>query len=178
MYVSLYLYKGTIYLPQEAVTEAGFYLQIEPVEVVDAQNTPEFLATLQRAIERGNPHVPTPARSDYAKPALLEYVKVRSWAQLYRESRCWSLSREKNAYAFTPWKLRLDRGLEEDLKNVITFPSETTLRQFLGAVVTHVQAVSDADVRKFERAKSRPKKNQITSTRLLVHIRVPAPLAV
>ena len=53
----LFLRKGQAFIPTMARTEAGFYMGIEPVEVVDIQDQAGVEQALMRAVGRGNPRV-------------------------------------------------------------------------------------------------------------------------
>ncbi|HET9697872.1 MAG TPA: hypothetical protein VFP40_13455, partial [Terriglobales bacterium] len=79
--VAFYVRNDTVYLPVMARTHAGFYLDMEPVEIVSANDVQAFAMALRRAIERGNPVVHTPARNAFPKPVVLRYAKAKSWKQ-------------------------------------------------------------------------------------------------
>ena len=66
-----YFRKGKVYVPRMARTEAGYYLNIEPVAVVDTDDFGGVVSAIQAAIERGNPAVPTPSRANFPKPVVL-----------------------------------------------------------------------------------------------------------
>ena len=48
-------------MPTKGEISRGFYLDVEPVEVVPVENTEAFKIALKQNIERGNPRVPKPA---------------------------------------------------------------------------------------------------------------------
>jgi hypothetical protein len=60
---NFYLRNGTAYVPTVAQTEAGFYLDVEPVEVVPATDFQALQQAIKRSLNRGNPKVPTPSRA-------------------------------------------------------------------------------------------------------------------
>jgi hypothetical protein len=142
MYLGFFSRKGLAYIPVVAITKAGFHLAIEPIEVVTLTDTRAFVSTLKKVISKGNPIVPAPNRDQYGKPAVLRYANVRSWSEFERDSRYWTLSKENGTYKFTPWKKRSDRGFEEDLKKVVSFPADYTIDDILEFVVRTVQSRS------------------------------------
>jgi hypothetical protein len=71
----LYLRKGTAYIPTVSLPAgAGYYLDIDPVEVVPAADSEALRHAVKQAIGRGNPRVPTPPRD--AAPVVLKYAKL------------------------------------------------------------------------------------------------------
>jgi len=73
---NIYLRKGMAFAPTVAQTEAGYYLNINPVEVIPAIDADGLRHAVEQVIGRGNPSVPTPTRADFPKPVILDYAKV------------------------------------------------------------------------------------------------------
>jgi hypothetical protein len=114
------LRKGVIYLPLMRRTEAGFYVGVDPVAVVNVTATEELRAALRTALAHKPLTIPTPPR-DAKLSSTLAIAKVRSWPAFEREATCW-LIREHNSI----WKIAIQRsrkdGGGDDKDKLIVFP--------------------------------------------------------
>ena len=64
----VYYRAGRFFVPVVARTDAGYYLDIDPVAAVPG-DAPDALGTCVRAaIDRGNPRVPALARHEFPRP--------------------------------------------------------------------------------------------------------------
>ena len=61
----VYLRKGIVFVPTVARTQAGYYLDIEPVAAISATDAEAVRDVVKQAITRGNPLVPTPTRATF-----------------------------------------------------------------------------------------------------------------
>lgn len=86
------------FLPTVAKTDAGYFLDVEPVYVVSAEDTPGLEAALGEVIARGNPRIPAPIRAEFPKPVVLGPAGVKSWSTFERKSVCWTITREGRDY--------------------------------------------------------------------------------
>lgn len=94
--LSLYIMLDRAILPTQAATPSGFTISTEPVTVFDYRNRAEFIATVEKAIARGNPSVPEPPEEEifrnasgmpgFKNPIGLKYAAVQSWDELERNS--------------------------------------------------------------------------------------------
>jgi hypothetical protein len=141
IHIGFYVRNGTAYLPLTARTQAGFYLQIEPVEVAAIEDSLQFASALRSVIARGNPVVPTPPRNAFPKPVILRYAKVRSLKQFENGTAYWTLSKRDDGWTFGPWK-RADRGWEEDQKLETQMGAEESLEAVLQSLIGAVQSRS------------------------------------
>src|SRR5215471_14446307 len=98
--LGFYTHQGMVYVPTFARTDAGFYMHIEPIEVVSTSDTKSFAEALKRSISRGNPVVCTPLRHEYKKPEVLKHAKVKSWSLFEKESSSWSVSETNGIWEF------------------------------------------------------------------------------
>jgi hypothetical protein len=110
----LLIYKGRAFIPTMAQTEAGFKMGIEPVEVVDVNERDLVEQAVIRAVNRGNPKIPTPAPGSFPKDPILKYAKVKSIAVFDRSSISWKLSRSGGTYEIVPYRLGNDGKTYED----------------------------------------------------------------
>ena len=114
--------KGIIFIPTVSKTEAGFYLDTEPVEVVPAQDVARLELALKTTIERGNPIIPTPTRDKFPKPVVMKYAKEKSWASFEKRASCCSIAKRESVYEIKYLRRRPDRGWEDDPDNIETVP--------------------------------------------------------
>ncbi len=93
----VYLRNGTAFIPTVAQTNAGFFLDVDPVGVVSATDTEALRHAVKQAIGRGNPKVATPTRAAFPKPVVLSYAKGQILVCLRKELFCTGPSRRTMA---------------------------------------------------------------------------------
>lgn len=59
-------------IPTDYRSDAGFSVAGEPIEAVPIGDEPALIAAVERAIETGNPSIPSPAREKIMEPTALE----------------------------------------------------------------------------------------------------------
>src|SRR5258708_39144334 len=115
MLCHLYIRNGTAYVPTAAKTEAGYYLDIDPVEVTSISDAEGFARAVRQTIDRGHPTVPTPTRATgFPKPVVLRYAKVRSLTAFEKDTSYWQLHRKDDAYQIEQWMKGPQGGLLPD----------------------------------------------------------------
>jgi hypothetical protein len=141
----LYLRKGTAYVPTVAQTEAGFYMDIEPVAVVPVTDSWALENAVKVAMGKGNPIVPTPTRAAFPKPVVLVYAKVNSWSAFEKDAMNWTIVEKAGGYEIKPGRKRPDgKGWEADSDRVESLPLGTTHDEIARRVATLLaQAVVD-----------------------------------
>jgi hypothetical protein len=140
MLCHLYVRAGIAYIPTAAKTEAGYYLDIEPVEVTAVSNSVAFDAALKRAINRGHPVVPTPTRMTFPRPVILKYAKARSINGFERGATYWQLTKENELYKIGKWKKRPQGGWVPDPTREQTMRPRATLGDATKRLVERVQS--------------------------------------
>lgn len=95
MLCHIYLRKGTVYVPTVAKTEAGFFVDVEPVAVIEGSDRARIADAIKKTIIKGNPTIETPTRLTFPKPVVLSYANVKSWATFEKSSLCWKASKRK-----------------------------------------------------------------------------------
>jgi hypothetical protein len=134
----LFLLNGQAFVPTMARTEAGFYMGIDPVEVVDARDQIGLEQAVMRVVNRGNPSVPTPARSNFPKNPMLKYAKVKQ-SSFNKFAQYWQLSKRDGAYFIVPYRPRNDGvGKEEDVERGEAIPAEVPLETVVRRLVRRV----------------------------------------
>jgi hypothetical protein len=130
-YWMLYVLREKAFIPTMARTQAGFYVGIEPVEVVDVRDQVGLEQALLRAVHRGNPSVRTPSRDNFPKSVLLERTKLRSLKSLDRLGKSWRLSKKPSGYSIAPYRPLPEGGAVEDLEHEETIPVEAPLEKIV-----------------------------------------------
>lgn len=93
-----YIRKGKAYVPTVAQTEAGFFLDIDPVTVLPADDREALVRSIADVIAAGNPVVPAPARGAYPTPAVLQAAGVKTWSTFEKSARCFTVYRTESGY--------------------------------------------------------------------------------
>jgi hypothetical protein len=140
----LYLRKGSVYVPTVAQIEPGYYLVIEPVEVVSAQDLEAVQRAIIGTISRGNPRVPAPNRAEALRPVLLKYSGVKSWSAFERNAENWSLVEKNGRYQLKPARKRADRGWEDDPDKIEEFPTDIGIEELAYKVARSIRMVFDS----------------------------------
>ncbi len=78
--IRLYVRHERLILPTVAETEAGFYVDMEPIDVFEIHETQKWREALYLRLVHGNPLVPTPERSDDPGSAILERLNITKWS--------------------------------------------------------------------------------------------------
>jgi hypothetical protein len=140
----IYLRNRTAFIPTVAQTDAGFYLDVDPVGVVSATDTEAMQHAVKQVIGRGNPKVPTPTRAAFPKPVVLKYAKVKSWPAFERGCLYWTIVEKDGVYHVIQGRKRSDRGWEDDPKRSEALPPGTGIDEIAQRVASSVQTALEA----------------------------------
>ncbi|MBP1152672.1 hypothetical protein [Methylocaldum sp. RMAD-M] len=138
----VYLRKGIVFVPTVAKTEAGFFLDIDPVAVLESSDRQQVSEAIKAAILKGNPTVPTPTRAAFPKPVVLNYANVKSWATFERNAYCWKVTGKDSAFQLCPQRKNPSGGWEDDPTNAETFNGRTAIDELANAVADKVQSAA------------------------------------
>ncbi len=139
----VYSRKGLVYVPTVARTEAGYYMDIDPVEVVPAKDTPSLERAIKKAISNGNPIVPTPSRAAFPEPVVLKYAGMKSWRAFENGASNWTIVQKDGIYEIKPGRKRLDKGWEDDPAKVESLPRGVRLDEVAQRVAILIQERAD-----------------------------------
>jgi len=117
-----------------ARTEAGFYLAIEPISVIDPHDRQSIRSALLEVIQKGNPTVPTPSRANYPPDPLLKHANVKTASAFERSSRRWKIAQYATGYGVATYRPGKYGGSEEDETTRQTF----SLDEPVESVVDHL----------------------------------------
>jgi|SRR5450756_683643 len=140
----IYLRNRTAFIPTVAQTDAGFFLDVDPVGVVSTTDTEALQHAVKQAIGRGNPKVPTPTRAAFPKPVVLKYTKVKSWPAFERDCLYWTIVEKDGVYHVIQGRKRLDRGWEDDPERIEALPPGADIDEVAQRVTSSVQTALEA----------------------------------
>ncbi len=141
---NLYLRSVTVYLPTVAQTDAGFYLDLEPVQVVSVADTPALRRAIQQTLASGNPRVPSPSRGKFPKPVVLKYANVKSWAIFERSTLYWKVVEKDGIYQIIPGRRAQTGGWEDDPIAKGLLPADIAIAEVAARLAPLVQMAAGA----------------------------------
>jgi hypothetical protein len=94
----VYFRGGRFFVPVVAQTDAGYFLDIDPVATVPGDAADALATCVSAAIDRGNPRVPAPLRHEFPAPVVLAPAGVKTWATFERKAACWTITRDAGNY--------------------------------------------------------------------------------
>jgi hypothetical protein len=129
---NIYVRNGTVYVPTVARAESGghlgYFMDIDPVEVVPATDAGALQRAIKDVVTKGNPIVSAPqTRAAFPKPIVLKYAKVKSWSAFEKNALFWKIVEKDGIYQIKPGRRRPDRGWEDDPERIESLPPGTML---------------------------------------------------
>lgn len=97
----VYVRKDTVFVPDVARTEAGFFLDVEPVRVAKLSDLQSLALAIEQAMVSGNPRVPTPTRAAFPKPVILKPAGVKNWNSFVERGACFTVFRGEGELEIT-----------------------------------------------------------------------------
>lgn len=135
----VFLFREQVLVPTMARTKAGYYMGVEPVEVVEAHNQQAIVEAIIRTVIRGNPSVPTPpGGAEFPKSPLLKYAKIKSRSRFDEIAKAWKFAKRDGTFLIVPYRPRADRGKEEDTECGEAIPPGTPLETAVQRLVQRV----------------------------------------
>ncbi len=128
-------------IPTVAMTEDGFYIDVEPVSVVSVSDLGSLKSKLLTALESENRRVPTPDRAEEPGSVVLEKVSVRRWEVFERQSVLFTIHSSPEAIILYEtgrgpsgmWTRKTD----EDKRFAATTPLPEIVEAVVAAVENH-----------------------------------------
>lgn len=78
--IRFYVRHQKVILPTVAETEAGFYVDMEPIQVYEITDIERWKTAIYKKLIAENPLVPTPDRTDEPGSAILENLHITKWS--------------------------------------------------------------------------------------------------
>jgi hypothetical protein len=124
-----------VFVPTMAKTDAGFWLEIDPVEEAATYDVSSIAAALQRCAARGNPAVPTPSRSRFPDWVVLKPANKKKLRDFEKEYELLSVERKPDAYLIRKHhRSKEGRGYEPEREARLTLRSESTFFEIAAAL--------------------------------------------
>lgn len=139
MNCEIYLRNGTVYVPTMGRVDKGFFLGIEPVAVVAVSETEALHKAVAETIVRGNRGVPMPKRSEWPKPILLKYARVKSWSAFERGMQLWGLEERDSVFVIDSYSKSPNRMWVKVPEKRITFPAGTPVNEVVDRMIAILQ---------------------------------------
>jgi hypothetical protein len=134
----VYVRKGMVFIPNVARTDAGFYVDIDPVAVVESAIRQSVIDAIKAAVVRGNPRIDSPKRATFPKPVVLSYAKVKSWAAFEQGASCWIISNAESTFQLRPQRTNPSGGWEDEPAKVRIFSGSAALDELANAIADQI----------------------------------------
>ena len=142
MHCSLFLRDNFVYIPTAYKTDAGFYIERDPVATIPVDQSDVLSQKITEFLLQDPPRIPTPDRSaSEERPDILKYVKYKTWAAFSRHAETWSVGRARTG----EFSIAVGRKVKPgawlyDRKRLITFPAGSALSEVVARTVSEIQA--------------------------------------
>jgi hypothetical protein len=142
MFYNCILKNSIVYVPTVAKTEAGFYIDCEPVAVVPIASTGVLRQAFHDVMGRGNVIIPTPKRASYPHPVLLKYAGAKTWSAFARGASQWSIKEKEGNYQIVGYRTHPDGYWVEDSSQKVDFEPGSTVDDVIDRMITILHAAA------------------------------------
>jgi hypothetical protein len=123
--VHVYAVGRRFLVPTLVQTNAGFWLEVEPVHSTQSLDSLELAAVLVSARIAGNPIIGSPSREGMPQPVVAKAAGARSQRDLQRKASFWTVRLDEGGVILVRHRVRSDgRGWEEDAHSERRLPGE------------------------------------------------------
>jgi len=134
---------GKVFVPVMAVLPNGMYLYIFPVYTA-AISVEGLTDALKKAMRPGHPKIPMPRgwprRRPPARDPMLKAANVKSWVQLARDSRLYSVRWLKTGTVLSALKLDEEGRADFSKAERSAFPKDAALGPLVEAILKDIEA--------------------------------------
>ncbi len=130
--IQIYVKKDFVYAIPLAKVSAGFFVWSDPVNILRSEDKESFVAGIIQLMRRDDRLVS--GVSADAEAAVLSHSKCKTLRQFAKNCREYSLELAVKSWQITPYKLRSDRGTEEDLDAKIALDEACSYEQVAEAL--------------------------------------------
>jgi len=140
-YWPIFYANSMVLIPTSVKTTAGVRRSIDPMQVVNVENTLELKRAILATIAKGNPIVPHPSQEEMSKPTNIhKKLGFKSYKAFNHTAIAWNLDLDDGIYEIEFTKMTEDsRGHESDTSKTITFPSGTPVETVVDRLIEIIQ---------------------------------------
>ena len=135
MYIHVYLRQGVVYMPTVARTDAGFYMNVEPVAVVPVSNTDGIRSALHELMARDATVIPTPKRNEYPPSLLPKYAGVKTDRAFMQGTAHWAVDEKEGDYRIIGYRVHKDGYWVQDAAQKIVLPTGSTIENVVEQMI-------------------------------------------
>jgi hypothetical protein len=147
--IFLYCPKSIIIVPHQAKTEAGFYMEVEPVEVAAIDNLEAVIEALERAWSRPTEVVPTPSPHGYSVRNVpsVKAAKAKSYTDFVRGALLWNINQlDDGSYQIERWvSPPRENSFVPGSESSLDFPAGTPRKRIFAQFVETARATMTSD---------------------------------
>ncbi len=127
---SVYIREGKVFIPTVARTDAGYFLDVDPVFVHPVQDRQAIMESIRSVMAGGNPVIPAYSRELFPKPVVLRYAKVKSWRAFQASASAYQLRLNDSGFEIQPLRRAGPNHFEEDFERLVKLPQGITSDEF------------------------------------------------
>lgn len=146
---SVYFANGKVLVPTYAVTTVGVGAHIDPMEVVDVEDSESLFRAILSVITKGNPVIPHPSRDELSR--LGKFYKKLGFGSnraFCRSALLIDMQLAETGYSLQFWKPAIDnRGFDPDPSREIVFPAGTPIEPVIERLIKILQEAHRQEAR-------------------------------
>lgn len=133
---SVIVYETRAVVPTTALTDAGFYFQVEPVACSDL-SVSGLTAALRGITANGNPHIPALTQDEFKQHVdpVLYALKVRSWLALAKKGAGFGIYWEDEQTVVSVSRLDKRGRFEDDSEHERRLPADASIELVAEAII-------------------------------------------
>lgn len=133
---SVIVYETEAVVPTTALTDAGFYFQVEPVACSDL-SVIGLTAALREITASGNPHIPSLTHDEVKQRVdpVLHALKVRSWLALAKKGASFGIFWKDQQTVVSVSRLDKRGRFENDPEHQRRLPADAPIEAVAEAIV-------------------------------------------
>jgi len=120
----IYLRGGKVFVPVVAKTDAGFFLEVDPVIVVPSSSQNIVADAIAQVIAVGNPVIQTPSKAKLSPTVILSYAKANTWSVFEKRATLWKILKVEEGFVLKPQQRARSGGWEDVQARIKEFPSD------------------------------------------------------
>lgn len=132
---------SSVLIPTQAKTTDGVGKVIEPMAVVDVQNTHGLRQVMLQVIGKGNPVIPHPSQEEMSKVGILHRkLGFKSHKTFNQKATIWHIGLGDGIYSIEFSKIATNgRGFDPDPTKEIIFPAGTPVDSVVDKLIEIIQ---------------------------------------